>query len=251
MSLDNRSSLFLVVALFVAGCNSNEVTRLRVENDSLRKELDSHRARIRPLTDVTVWMDSIDAGRNVILANMREGNRSVDLSSRLQGINQFVKMSEERLEVLQNALRSSKLESSSYLMLVDALKSEVHIRARDVATLNEELAVSKNQNQALTETVKIRSAEADQANRRASDKQEDLLLLEAKIQAMVNNFKVAEADAYYGRARAVEEIARRTKLAPRKRREGYKEALELYKKCLSLGKKEAGTDIARLEKKID
>ena len=143
MSLDNRSSLFLVVALFVAGCNSNEVTRLRVENDSLRKELDSHRARIRPLTDVTVWMDSIDAGRNVILANMREGNRSVDLSSRLQGINQFVKMSEERLEVLQNALRSSKLESSSYLMLVDALKSEVHIRARDVATLNEELAVSK------------------------------------------------------------------------------------------------------------
>lgn len=251
MSFYNRSSLFLVVALFAAGCNSNEVTRLRIENDSLRNELDSHRARMSPLTDVAVWMDSIDAGRNVILASMREGNLSVDLSSRLQGINQFVKMSEERLEVLQNALKSSKLESSSYLMLVDALKSEVQIRARDIVTLNEELAVFKDENQALTETIKIRSAEADEASRRASDKQEDLLLLEAKIQAMVNNFKVAEADAYYGRARAVEEIARRTKLAPRKRREGYKEALELYKKCVSLGKEEARMDISRLEKKID
>lgn len=251
MSFNNRSSLFLAVALFVAGCNSNEVTRLRVENDSLRNELDSHRARMSPLTDVTVWMDSIDAGRNVILASMREGNRSVDLSSRLRGINQFVKMSEERLEVLQNELKSSKVESSSYLMLVDALKSEVQIRARDIVILNEELAVFKDENQALTETIKIRSAEADEASRRASDKQEDLLLLEAKIQAMVNHFKVAEADAYYGRARAVEEIARRTKLAPRKRREGYKEALELYKKCLSLGKQEARRDISRLEKKID
>lgn len=251
MSLNSRSSLFLAITLLVTACNSNEVTRLRIENDSLRNELDSHLARMNPLTDVTVWMDSIDAGRMVILASMRDGNRSVDLSSRLRDVNQFVKMSEERLEVLQSALRSSKLESSSYLMLVDALKSEVEIRARDIATLNEELAVFKGENQALAETIKIRSAEEDEARRRASDKQEDLLLLEAKIQAMVNNFKVAEADAYYGRARAVEEIARRTKLAPRKRREGYKEALELYKKCLSLGKKEAGTDIARLEKKID
>lgn len=251
MSFNNRSSLFLAITLLVTACNSREVTRLRIENDSLRNELESHRARMSPLADVTVWMDSIDAGRNVILASIRDGNRSVDLPSRLRDINQFVKMSEQRLEVLQNALKSSNLESSSYLMLVDALKSEVQIRARDILILNEELVVYKEQNEALTETIKIRSEEADEASRRAFDKQEDLLLLEAKIQAMVNNFKVAEADAYYGRARAVEEIARRTKLAPRKRREGYKEALELYKKCVSLGKEEARTDISRLEKKID
>ena len=251
MSFDTRSSLFLAISLFAISCNSDEVTRLRIENDSLRNELDSHRARMNPLADVAVWMDSIDAGRNVILAGIRDGSRPVDLSSRLRDINQFVKMSEDRLEVLQNALKSSKLESSSYLMLVDALKSEVQIRARDIVILNEELTVYKDENEVLTETIKVRSAEAIEASRRATDKQEDLQLLEAKIQAMVNNFKVAEADAYYGRARAVEEIARRTKLAPRKRRDGYKEALELYKKCVSLGKEEARTDIARLEKKID
>src|SRR5687767_14336720 len=114
MSFDTRSSLFLAISLFAISCNSDEVTRLRIENDSLRNELDSHRARMNPLTDVAVWMDSIDAARNVILAGIRDGSRPVDLSSRLRDINQFVKMSENRLEVLQNALKSSKLESSSY-----------------------------------------------------------------------------------------------------------------------------------------
>src|SRR5688572_3995634 len=114
MSFNNRSSLFLAITLLVTACNSREVTRLRIENDSLRNELESHRARMSPLADVTVWMDSIDAGRNVILASIRDGSRTVDLSSRLRDINQFVKMSEQRLEVLQNALKSSNLESSSY-----------------------------------------------------------------------------------------------------------------------------------------
>jgi hypothetical protein len=87
-------------------------------------------------------------------------------------------------------------------------------------------------------------------NIRISKKQQELLLLESRIEAMVRNFKLTEADAYYARARAVEEAANRTKLAPNKKRETYKEALELYKRSLSLGKEEARKDIANLEKKI-
>lgn len=47
------------------------------------------------------------------------------------------------------------------------------------------------------------------------------------------------------RAPAVEETARRTRLAPQKWRETYREALELYKNSVSLGKQEARTDISR------
>ena len=87
-------------------------------------------------------------------------------------------------------------------------------------------------------------------NIKISEKQQELLLLEARIEAMVNSFKVTEADAYYARARAVEEAAKRTKLAPQKKNDTYREALELYKRALSLGKQEAKEDIADLEKKI-
>jgi hypothetical protein len=48
----------------------------------------------------------------------------------------------------------------------------------------------------------------------------------------------------------VEETANRTKLAPKKKKASYEEAIQLYKKSLSLGKKEAQARITELEKKI-
>jgi hypothetical protein len=62
--------------------------------------------------------------------------------------------------------------------------------------------------------------------------------------------KMSEADAYFARGQAVEEAANRTKLAPRKKKETYREAVELYKKALSLGKNEAQDKITELEKKL-
>lgn len=251
MSLNNRPCFFLAVILLTGGCNSKEITRLQIENDSLRNELESHRATMTPLTDIAMWMDSIDANRNLMVTNIKDGSTSEDLSSRLRNINIFVKKSEQRLEAIQNALKSSKLESSSYLMLVDALKSEVQLRVNNLVVLNEQIRMYKDKNEELTEAIEVTGQEVEQASRRASSKQEELLLLEAKIQAMVNTFKITEADAYYARARAVEETARRTRLAPQKKRETYKEALELYKKSVSLGKQEGRTDISRLEKRLE
>jgi hypothetical protein len=75
-------------------------------------------------------------------------------------------------------------------------------------------------------------------------------LLDQKVKNMVTEFQVSEADAYFARAKAVEEAANRTRLAPRKKKETYREALELYKKALSLGKKEAQAKITVLEKRV-
>jgi hypothetical protein len=77
-----------------------------------------------------------------------------------------------------------------------------------------------------------------------------LALIEAKIQELMIQSKMSEADAYYARAQAVEEAANRTKLAPRKKKETLKEAVELYKKALSMGKTEAQAKIDELEPKI-
>ena len=74
--------------------------------------------------------------------------------------------------------------------------------------------------------------------------------MEEKIQQVQLQSKVSEADSYFARGQAVEEAANRTKLAPRKKKETYKEAIELYKKALSLGKQEAQAKIDALSKKI-
>jgi len=240
----------LILVIFLSGCNNKELTRLQLENDSLRNELATRQNVLTSLKDVRVLLDSIDANRNSLRSNLSEGTSYEEFSTRLKDINEFVKMSEEKIGLIQNALKNSKHEASAYLMLVDALKSEVQIRVEEIVKLNEEVDKYKQENQGLLNQIKLKENEVNNINIKITEKQQELLLLEARIEAMVNSFKVTEADAYYARARAVEEAARRTKLAPNKKRETYKEALELYKRSLSLGKQEAKTDIANLEKKL-
>jgi chromosome segregation ATPase len=242
-------SLLIIISL-IAGCNSKELTRLQLENDSLRSELTARYNVLTSLKDVRGLLDSIDASRNSLRTNLSEGTSYEEFSTRLKDINEFVKMSEEKITLIQNALKNSKHEASAYLMLVDALKSEVQIRVDEIVKLEEEVGKYKDENVGLLEEIKQKEDEVKEINIKISEKQQELLLLEARIEAMVNNFKVTEADAYYARARAVEEAAKRTKLAPQKKRETYKEALELYKRSLSLGKQEAKADIASLESKI-
>ncbi len=243
-------SFILILCLFIAGCNSKEITRLQIENDSLRSELESRYTVLASLKDVRGLLDSIDASRNSLRSNLNEGTSYEEFSTRLKDINHFVKMSEEKIGMIQKALKSSQHESTAYLMLVDALKGEVQIRVDEIVKLNEEVSKFKDQNQGLQERIRMKENEVNEINIQISNKQQELFLLEAKIDAMVSNFKVTEADAYYARARAVEEAAKRTKLAPQKKRETYKEAIELYKRSLSLGKQEAKVDIANLEKKL-
>jgi hypothetical protein len=81
-------------------------------------------------------------------------------------------------------------------------------------------------------------------------KTQELALIEARVQELMIQSKMTEADAYYARGQAVEEAAARTKLAPRKKKETLREAVELYKKALSLGKTEAEEKITALESKL-
>lgn len=250
MRLKLVTPCLLILVIFLAGCNNKELTRLQLENDSLRNELATRQNVLTSLKDVRVLLDSIDANRNSLRSNLSEGTSYEEFSTRLKDINEFVKMSEEKIGLIQNALKNSKHEASAYLMLVDALKSEVQIRVEEIVKLNEEVDKYKEENQGLLDQIRLKENEVNNINIKITEKQQELLLLEARIEAMVNSFKVTEADAYYARARAVEEAAKRTKLAPNKKRETYKEALELYKRSLSLGKQEAKTDIANLEKKL-
>lgn len=251
MRLNLPIPLIFVLAIVMSGCNSKELSRLQSENDSLRNELDTRNTVLTSLTDVKVLLDSIDANRNSLRTNLNEGTSYEEFETRLKDINEFVKLSEEKIQLIQGALKNSKNEASAYLMLVDALKGDVQIHIAEIVKLEEEVTKYKAENQGLLQEIKLREDEVKDINIKITDKQQELLLLEARIAAMVTSFKVTEADAYYARARAVEEAAKRTKLAPNKKKETYKEALELYKRSLSMGKEEARKNIAELEKKIN
>jgi chromosome segregation ATPase len=239
----------LCACLFI-GCNNEENAKLRAENDSLRAELETRYSVVVNMREIKGLLDSIDANRNVIHINLMEGTSYDAVKSRLVSINQYVQRTEERITSVEDELKSSTGKASAYLMMVDALKDELHTRLSEIETLETEVDKYKDENKGLQKTIKFQATELVEIRTQLVTKQQELQFIEAKVDELVDNFKVTEAEALYARALAVEEAAKRTKLAPQKKKETYREALELYKKALSLGHKEAQKKIDELQPRV-
>jgi len=227
-----------------------EAEKLKSQVDSLKNELQTSQQFAQTLQEVTVLMDSIDANRNVLRVNMVEGTTYDDYTARMKDINNYVKDTQNKIEDLEKSLKKSKGNSSALSNTIKKLKADLETRNAEIAQLNENVDQLRNENTNLITTVGLQEAELNDKEAQIMAKQQELALIEAKIQELMISSKVSEADGYYARAQAVEEAANRTKLAPKKKKETLKEAIELYKKALSLGKQEAEAKIAELEKKV-
>ncbi len=238
-----------VVALFAA-CDNGEKVALQSKVDSLKVELEASQKVAATLTEVGVLMDSIDASRQLLRVNMVEGTTYDDYKSRMKDINGYVKDTQKKIDDLESSLKKSNSNAASYSKQLKKLKNDLESKSKEIASLQEQVDKFRSENQNLITTVGMQEAELSDKSAQIETKNQELALIEARVQEMMIQSKMSEADAYFARGQAVEEAARRTQLAPRKKKETYKEAIELYKKALSLGKTEAQEKITALEKKI-
>lgn len=242
--------LILPVAALLAACGSKESAQLQSQVDSLRSVLETNQRVAQTLQEVGVLMDSIDASRQLLRVNMVEGTTYDNYTSRMEDLNNYVKDTEDKIADLEKALKKSKGTANTYAATIKKLKEDLNSKNTEIAALQEQVEKYRNENQNLIQTVGLQEAEIADKDEQLAAKRSELALIEARIQEIMLQSKMSEADAYYARAVAVEEAANRTKLAPRKKKETLQEALELYKKAQSLGSKDAAAKIAELEKKI-
>ncbi len=237
------------IAATMMSCGK-ETEKLKSQVDSLKNELQTSQQFAQTLQEVTVLMDSIDANRNVLRVNMVEGTTYDNYTARMKDINNYVKDTQNKIEDLEKSLKKSKGNTNALSATIKKLKADLEARNKEIASLNEHVDQLRNENANLITTVGLQEAELTDKEAQIIAKQQELALIEAKIQELMIASKVSEADGYFARAQAVEEAANRTKLAPKKKKETLKEAIELYKKSLSLGKQEAQAKITELEKKV-
>ncbi|HEY8935499.1 MAG TPA: hypothetical protein VIM65_09780 [Cyclobacteriaceae bacterium] len=240
----------LPLSALLIGCDSKEKDQLKSQVDSLKVELETSQKMAETLTEVGTLMDSIDASRQLLRVNMVEGTTYADYTSRMKDINSYVKDTQTKIDDLEASLKKSKGAAGKYKKMVETLKAQLAAKETELDTLRKTVERYKSENQNLISTVGMQEAQIADKNTQLETKQQELALIEARIQELMIQSKMTEADAYYARGQAVEEAANRTKLAPRKKKETYKEAIELYKKAQSLGKAEAQAKITELEKKI-
>ncbi|MFZ2905702.1 MAG: hypothetical protein WAZ98_05815 [Cyclobacteriaceae bacterium] len=246
----NKLSFLFFSAALIVGCDTKEKANLQSKVDSLTVELETSQRMAQTLQDVGVLMDSIDANRQLLRVNMVEGTTYDDYTSRMKDLNNYVRETEEKIDALEKQLRKSKNSNNAFAATIKKLKAELVTKSDEIIALQEKVEMQRNENQNLSQTIKLQEDELLEKEVQIQAKEEELALIEIRIQELMINSKVSEADAYYARAQAVEETANRTNFAPKKKKATYQEAIELYRKALSLGKSEAQAKITALEKKI-
>jgi chromosome segregation ATPase len=249
--MTSRSAYLLIgISLLIAGCQSDELTQLREENNSLKHQLKTRVFLEKDVAELSALLDSIDRSRQAITANMKPATSLKEFKDRLTQINSYIKHSHEKLRSIENQLRRSRNEASAYTMMVDALKGEVDIRDGEVSDLTSAVTTFQQQNQFLLDSVKFHESRAVDMHVTMTEKQRQLSLLESKVHKLENDFRLTEAEVFYAKAQLLEEAARRMKLAPQKKKQTYTEALELYTKAFTLGKKEAKDNMILLEEML-
>jgi chromosome segregation ATPase len=239
-----------LVAVLMFSCDSKEKEELRTQVDSLKRELQTSQEMAETLTEVGTLMDSIDATRQLLRVNMVEGTTYDDYSTRMKDLNSYVNETQQKIQGLERSLKESRANSSLYANTIKKLKLDLKTRTDEIMELQQQVDKYRSENENLINTVGLQEAEIADKQSQIEAKSQELALIEARVQELMIQSKMSEADAYFTRAQAVEEAANRTKLAPRKKKETLKEAVELYKKALSLGKNEAQEKIAELEKRL-
>jgi chromosome segregation ATPase len=236
--------------MLLASCGGAENARLKGQLDSLQNELQVSQQMAQTLQEVGTLMDSIDANRQMLRVNMVEGTTYADYTSRMKDLNNYVKETQSKIGDLEKSLKKSKANANAYAATVKKLKEDLEKKNEQIMLLQKTVSELGSQNENMKITIDMQEAELNDKQAQIEAKQQELALIEARIQELMIQSKMNEGDQYFARGQAVEEAANRTKLAPRKKKETLKEALELYKKALSMGNDKAQAKVDELEKRL-
>jgi chromosome segregation ATPase len=241
----------IVFGLAIAGafwsCDTKEKQRLQTQVDSLRTELHTSQQTAATLQEIGVLIDSIDANRQLLRTDVVEGTSYSDYKNRLKDINSHIKETQSKIAQLEKSVKSAK---GSYAATIKRLKNELETSTQQIAALQTEVERMRGENETLAMTVSQRDSAITKNEVTIKMREQDVANLEKNVEEVNASSKASQADLYFAQAQALETAADRTKFAPRKKKETKREALELYKLSLSLGKTEAQAKIDELEKDI-
>src|SRR6187401_1034585 len=89
-------------------CDKKEKEQLQSQVDSLKTELQVSQQTNREFEEIGVLIDSIDASRQLLRADVVEGTTYTDYKSRLQSINNHIRETEAKIADLEKSLKSAK-----------------------------------------------------------------------------------------------------------------------------------------------
>lgn len=241
----------LAFLILLSGCASKDsLTKLREENDSLKRELSNSQEMLFAFKEVGSLIDSIDDTRKALRVNVIEGTTVSNYTARLSEINHYVKKSGERINNLEARIRTYKSQSEAYQMLIATLKDELTIVINELNLMEDRVNKVIAQNTDGNQKLKLQQLNLEDFQLQLDAKYEEVKAFEIQIKELTEKLQITEADALFAQAQALELAARRTKLAPIKKRDTFRQALELYEKASEAGNPLAAAKIKEIKKRV-
>jgi len=235
------------MAALMMNCDSKERAQLQHRVDSLSAELQASKQVEATMGEVGVLIDSIDANRAALRTEMVEGTSYTDYIRRLKDINNHITDTKNKVAELEKNVKNAK---SSSAVALKRLKADLELRSQELLSLESEIENMRAENRKLTSNINSKDSTLTNREEVIKLREQDIASLEGLVKDINEQTKVKVANLYYAQAQALETAAQRTHFAPKKKKETKREALELYKLSLSLGKTEAEARIAELEKDL-
>jgi chromosome segregation ATPase len=243
-----RIAGWMILVGALAGCGQKEKeTVWKRETDSLRNQLALNIEAVQTLGEVGALIDSIDASRSVVRSGIAEGLPHDRFTVRLMEINNYVKASQLKIDDLDQALRKSRSSNSNLNNVITKMKKDLQAKSDDLIFLTAEVTRYRMENDSLSNTVNMQSAELSDKLEQITARQEEIARLEDEMKVISAQAKFDIAESYYLRAQALEEAAKRTNFAPKKKKATRDEALELYRLAALSGKEEAKVKVEQLQ----
>ena len=237
----------LGIATMLFSCDTKEKAQLHQKVDSLTVELQASRKVEATMNEIGVLIDSIDVSRQALNTKMVEGTSYADYLNRLKDINSSIRDTQKKLQVMESSMKKSNNVSAASIR---RLKADLELRSNEIIALQLDIAKMREENRTLAVTINQKDSIVSSKDEVIKVKESDITSLQGQVKDINEDSKNKVANLYFAQAQALETAASRTKFAPRKKKETKREALELYKLSLSLGKVEAQAKIDALEKDL-
>lgn len=237
---------FAALVLTLVSCGmQKENEALKSEVDSLSTQLDQAMVAVDELTEIGVLLDSVESERSIMRIEMTEGGVSRDdYTGRIALLNDI-------LGKAQNKIDNLETDNANVNRMLAKFRNELKEKDRQISAMQNVVDNLSAENITMANAISMLEGEVGELQFEIDAKEMELELMESMVDEMVDVNRITEAEAFYSRGEAYEVAAQRTKLAPRKRKETYKEAMEFYQKAYELGMEEAQPKIEALEKKVN
>lgn len=245
MTNDILKRLFALALVILSACQSGE----KKENAALEKELDSvnqelveTRQALMDSQQVKALLDSIDASRKIVITPIGGETESQSNLNRLNDINDYVKDINLKMDQMEKSIKYVNSMATSIIKL----QADVEMRTQKIAKLEAEAKKVDANDRSNVVTVQRKDSTLAAFIKTC---QNDIAVLQKTMEEVHVQNNMATANLYYKQAETLASMAESVTTTSR-RKLVKREALELYKISLSLGKKEAAQRISVLEREL-